>query len=501
MIRKNIFAIIFLIPLYIIAQNNSADIKQFIDSVDEKTPQLLRGFNVPGAVIGIIENGEIILQKGYGYSNVDKEIKVTTKTGFNIGSISKTVTAWGIMKLVQEGKIELDAPAEKYLTRWHLPKSGFDSNEVTIRRLLSHTAGLSLHGYPGWSPNDILPTIEESLNGKNNGPGRVKIIMEPGTKWKYSGGGFTILQLIIEEVTGEKFEDYMQTEILNPLGMINSSYTIDEKILNSSSLEYNDFGEEIDFELFTAKAAAGLHTTLEDFMLFVQASLYKSENNKSYQHILSTDYVEQMMSPEPETNGVYGLGYQVEILGDSKVLKGHGGANSGWHALFMVDPISNDGFIMFTNGGAGYNIYSQIICYWEHWKSSKKVDDADCNKLPSISNKIKQIIDVDGTNYINNDYFELKKNQLDKYNFSEEQLNKLGYYYLGKGAIENSIAVFKLNVEAFPESYNVYDSYAEALLKGNYRDKAIENYIKSVELNSDNYNAIEILKKLGVKKH
>src|SRR5690606_33900362 len=104
--------------------------------------------------------------------------------------------------------------------------------------------GLSLHGYPGWSPTDELPTIEESLNGINNGPGRVEIIMDPGTMWKYSGGGFTILQLIIEEVTGEKFEDYMQTEILNPLGMTNSSYKIDERILNPSSLEYNDFGEQ-----------------------------------------------------------------------------------------------------------------------------------------------------------------------------------------------------------------------------------------------------------------
>ena len=104
--------------------------------------------------------------------------------------------------------------------------------------MLSHTAGLSLHGYPGWSPNDELPTIEESLNGKNNGPGRVEIIMEPGTKYKYSGGGYTLLQLIIEEVTGQKFEEYVQTQILNPLGMTSSSYKIDDKIMAASSLEY-----------------------------------------------------------------------------------------------------------------------------------------------------------------------------------------------------------------------------------------------------------------------
>ena len=139
---------------------------------------------------------------------------MTTQTGFNIDSISKTIAAWGVMKLVEEGKIDLDAPAENYITRWKLPESDFDSKKVTVRRLLSHTAGLSLHGYPGWTANDRLSTIEESLDGRNNGPGRVEMIIKPGTKWKYSGGGYTILQLIVEEVTGQKFEDYMQTQVL-----------------------------------------------------------------------------------------------------------------------------------------------------------------------------------------------------------------------------------------------------------------------------------------------
>ena len=102
--------------------------EQFVSEIDKKMPQLLRDFSVPGAAIGIIENGEIVLQKGYGFSDVEKQTKVNTKTGFNIGSISKTYAAWGVMKLVQDGKIDLDAPAEKYLSRWHLPESEFDSH-------------------------------------------------------------------------------------------------------------------------------------------------------------------------------------------------------------------------------------------------------------------------------------------------------------------------------------------------------------------------------------
>ena len=498
MTKQLIFLFVIFLPFFLIAQKESKDIEQFVYELDQKIPELLSDFIVPGTAIAIIENGEIILQKGYGYSNIDKGTKVTTTTGFNIGSISKTIAAWGVMKLVQEGKVDLDAPAEKYLTRWHLPKSEFDSDKVTIRRLLSHTAGLSLHGYPGWSPKDDLPTIEESLNGKNNGPGRVEIIMEPGTKWKYSGGGFSILQLIIEEVTKQKFEDYMQAEILNPLGMTSSSYTIDEKILNSSSLEHNNFGEVIDFELFTAQAAAGLHTTIEDFTKFAQASLYASKNNKKHQQILSAKNLEQMMKPAQASNGRYGLGYQVDSIQDTSItLRGHGGANTGWHAFLRVNPDTNDGFIVVTNGGAGHNIYRQLFCDWIYWKTGKSLGKR-CNIRPSIANKLKHIIDDDGNENLAANYFELKKNQSDKYNFSEGQLNQLGYHYLSNNKIETAITIFKINVDAFPNAFNVYDSYGEALLKRGNKEKAIENYLKSVELNPGNENGIKVLNELGV---
>ena len=498
MMRQLILLFVFLFPFSVCAQKNSKDIEQFVKELDQKIPQLLHDYIVPGTAIAIIENGEIILQKGYGYSNFDKKTKVTKTTGFNIGSISKTVAAWGVMKLVQEGKLDLDAPAEKYLNRWHLPESKHDVNGVTIRRLLSHTAGLSLHGYPGWSPKDELPTIEESLNGKNNGPGRVEIIMEPGTKWKYSGGGFSILQLIIEEITGKKFEVYMQEDILNPLGMTNSSYSIDENILNASSLEYNNFLEEIDFELFTAQAAAGLHTTIEDFTNFAQASLYKSKKNTNYQRILSADYLAEMMEPAPAADGHYGLGYQVDsIQGTSITLRGHGGANTGWHAFLRVNPDTNDGFIVVTNGGAGHNIYRQLFCDWIYWKTETTLGNR-CEVRISISNKMKEIIDDEGITNIGTHYAELKKNELDKYNFSEGQLNQLGYHYLGKENIENAIAIFKLNVDVFPNSSNVYDSYGEALLKGGDKEKAIENYLKSVELNPGNEYGIKVLNELGV---
>lgn len=496
-ITKTAF-LFFLLTVSLSAQNKSQDAKAFIKEIDQKIPKLLNNFVVPGTAIAIIDDGEIVLQKAYGFADVNKGKQITTATGFNIGSISKTIAAWGIMKLVEEGKIDLDAPAEKYLTRWQLPESDFDSKEVTVRRLLSHTAGLSLHGYPGWSPKDRLSTIEESLNGRNNGPGRVEMIMEPGTKWKYSGGGYTILQLIVEEVTGQKFEDYMQSAILNPLGMTNSSYKIDEAIMNNSSLEYDSFGDEIDFELFTAQAAAGLHTTIEDFTRFAYASLFDHKDNKKYNTVLKDKTLKEMMKPAPVSNDSYGLGYQVQkIPNTSYTLKGHGGANSGWHAFFRVNPETNDGFIMITNGGSGYNIYTQIFCDWIQWKTGESMGNR-CNVKPSIAAKLKTIIDAKGTSSIVSDYKDFKMNNSDDYNFSEDAINELGYYYMSKKELTNALAVFKLNVDIFPKSSNVYDSYAEALLENGNTKEAIVNYKKSVELNPANTHGINVLKKLNV---
>jgi tetratricopeptide (TPR) repeat protein len=278
--------------------------------------------------------------------------------------------------------------------------------------------------------------------------------------------------------------------------MTSSSYTIDEKILNATSQEHNGFGEVIDFELFTAQAAAGLHTTINDFTKFAQASLYA--NQKNHQQILSESYLQKMMEPATASGGRYGLGYQIESIdGTSITLAGHGGANSGWHAFLRVNPATNDGFIMITNGGAGHNIYRQVYCDWIYWKTGESMGNR-CNIVPSIVNKLKSFIESEGIDKIESQYIELKKNEADKYNFSENQLNQLGYHYLGKDEVDYAIAIFKINVDAFPKSSNVYDSYGEALLKHGDKEKAIENYRKSVELNPANEGGIKILKDLGV---
>ena len=167
--------------------------------------------------------------KGYGRADTSRGVPVTPDTVFEVGSISKPVTAWGVMRLVQQGKLDLDAPVDRYLTRWHLPPAPFDADGVTIRRLLSHSAGLNSQDYSPITTRP-LPTLEQSLSGESGGVNArrgsddVRITMTPGEQRSYSNGGYTLLQLAIEEVTGETFARYMQREVLDPLGMKHSSF-------------------------------------------------------------------------------------------------------------------------------------------------------------------------------------------------------------------------------------------------------------------------------------
>ena len=488
-----------LLSLAATGQEQQKSKKSFLASIDLKVPQLLEMHSVPGAALAIIEDGKIILQRGYGYADIQSGKRVDVNTGFNIGSVSKTPAAWAIMKLVEEGRIGLDSPAERYLTRWHLPKSEHDADEVTIRRLLSHTAGLSLHGYPGWSPKDTLPSLEESLNGKNNGPGRVEIIMEPGSRYKYSGGGFSILQLIVEEISGTSFEEYMQREVLDPLGMSNSSYRIDDEILASSSKEYDRYGGEISLELFTAQAAAGLHTTIEDFSKFALASMYQMKQHEKNNPVISAASLRMMMQPVPQALGRfgYGLGFMTEAIpGTDVFLAGHRGTNTGWHAIFSVNPKTNDGFVMLTNGGSGQQVYQPIFYDWILWELGVELESW-YNEKPSIDKKINSIIDKEGIDQLSTRYLDIKKAEADKYDFSESKLNDLGYHFISKGQLEEALAVFKLNIDAFPSAYNTYDSYGEALLLKGLKEEAIENYRRSVKLNPGNENGIRVLQELG----
>ena len=359
-IMKQLFTIGALLLSILTSQGQTTNENNLRASLDKETPAAMQKNNVPGLAIAIIENGKVILKKGYGFSNVATQKRVTTKDGFNIGSISKMFTAWGIMKLVETGKVSLDAPISTYLKSWKLPTSSFDTSKITIRNVLNHAAGLTVHGYNGYNSKKEVPTLINSLSGTKNKDEKVTLFAAPNTKWKYSGGGYSILQVLIEDVSGMSFGKFMKRNIFKPLKMRHTSFTIDKKIIKNSSIAYDEKGKVIPLRLFAAKAAAGLHTTLEDLILFAQASL---KTNK----VLSNKSIKMMTKATKISRGNYGFGYMIMNRFGDFTLTGHGGSNEGWHSGFMLDLKSKSGFIILTNGSNGRNVLFGSMKTWAQW--------------------------------------------------------------------------------------------------------------------------------------
>lgn len=206
-------------------------------------PDLLEQHNPVGVAVGVVRDGAVAFTAGYGLADKDSGRAVTPDTVFNVGSISKVVTGWGVMRLVEAGKLALDEPVATYLTRWQLTSSRFDSRGVTVQRLMSHTAGLSMPSIPGFEVPLPLPSLEEILSGAYRDsiyadPGTpMELICEPGSELRYSGGGTVLLQLLVEESVCDSFENYMRAEVLEPLGMTSSRFGWDESLTDQAAVE------------------------------------------------------------------------------------------------------------------------------------------------------------------------------------------------------------------------------------------------------------------------
>jgi CubicO group peptidase (beta-lactamase class C family) len=186
----------------------------------------MRALNVNGVSVAVIRNYELEWAKGYGFADVENKRSVTTETLFLAGSISKPVAATGALMLVEQGKLKLDDDVNGYLKSWKLPENEFTREQkVTLRRLLSHTAGLTVHGFPGYSASSEVPAIPQILDGvKPANTPAVRVDLVPGSTYRYSGGGYTVAQLMLTEVTGMPFPDFMHRAVLAKAGMRQSTF-------------------------------------------------------------------------------------------------------------------------------------------------------------------------------------------------------------------------------------------------------------------------------------
>ncbi|GAC1649907.1 MAG: hypothetical protein NVS4B3_07740 [Gemmatimonadaceae bacterium] len=341
------------------------------DTLSMLMPSVLAATRTPGAAVAIVEHGRVVWARGFGWADRERRIPVTDSTVFQVASISKAVTAWGVLHMVDAGRVELDAPAERYLTRWHLPRSRYDPHLVTVRRILSHTAGLSNNAYEGYRPDTMLPTLVESLSGHNDGVGDVRIVAQPGTRWAYSEGGYTLLQLIVEEVSGEAFADYMHRAVLDPLGMRSSSFRWDSRLRARTAIPYDGRERPLPNYLFVEQAADGLYATAPDLARFVAALMTGFTDEPPGRGVLFPATVALLETPAKATRGAWGLGIATSRTSEDVSVVGHGGSNRGWRAGIVAYPARGTGIVVLTNGDNGGAVADALICAWDRYELSR----------------------------------------------------------------------------------------------------------------------------------
>jgi CubicO group peptidase (beta-lactamase class C family) len=345
------------------------DTESFISAVNETIKKEFVG----NFAMAIMKNGK-----------VEKEIfhsqnkPVDRNTIFQVSSLSKFVSAVGVMKLVELGKIHLDTPVSKYLKRWKLPPSEFDNEQVTVRKLLSHTAGLTDGlGYNGFKNKDSIQTLEQSLtkakDADNGESGKVKVGIEPGSKWEYSGGGFTLLQLLVEETSGQSFNDFMKDSLFQPLKMNSSSYILNDTLKNRLCEFYDSDKSSAPHFYYTSLAATSLYTSLSDLEIFFQL-FFKGNNGEPIgRGQIKPETLKLMRKSHWDMMGekIYGLGSMLYIdIENGEDIFGHDGKSTPpINTAIRINPISGDGIIVLETGNP--DLATRIASDWVFLKTDK----------------------------------------------------------------------------------------------------------------------------------
>ncbi len=340
------------------------------DIVTTRLDNLMRNRNVPGLSVAVINDGEIEWARGFGVADVERQIPVTSDTLFQAASISKPIAAMVALDLVEEGKLALDGDVNNWLKSWKVGNSEFtETTPITLRGLLTHTAGLNVHGFPGYQAGTKFPTTVGVLSGKGN-TDAVMPIFNPREKYKYSGGGYTIMQLMVEDITGKSFTKAAYDRVLKPLGMEGSGYhqPLPEHLQGRAAIGYKEDGTPLTgkYHTYPEKAAAGLWTTPTELARYL-ISVQKARQSGNHS-VLSSKMIDEMLNADI---GDHGLGPGLE---DGGRRFGHGGSNQGFKCYMTAFADEGKGGVVMTNGDNGYGIAMRLMITISHeygWASPR----------------------------------------------------------------------------------------------------------------------------------
>lgn len=322
----------------------------------------MKHYNVPGVSIAFFENGQIAWTRAYGFADVSSGKRVTPETLFQSASISKPTAALGVLRLVQEGRLNLDEDVNIKLRSWKVPENEFTKQQkVTLRRILSHSAGMNIQRFPGYASDEPLPTTVQILNGEkpaNTVPIRVTTV--PGTIWRYSGGGYVAMQLLLSDVTLKPVPQLLDEFVLRPIEMTHSTFEepLPKNLWSLAATPYREDGKPVKggWHTYPEITPAGLWTTPSDIarMAIEVQNEYAGKSNK----ILSKAMMHEMLKHQKDD---WGLGFALESPGH-KLRFSHGGSNEGFRCTLQAyTEAPGQGIVIMTNGDQGWNLLNEIL--------------------------------------------------------------------------------------------------------------------------------------------
>jgi CubicO group peptidase (beta-lactamase class C family) len=442
------------------------------ESINKLMETLYQRGQYNGSIIVAVK-GTIIYRNGFGESNLDTHEKFTPTTITCLASVSKQFTAMTIMMLAEQNKIKYDDPISKYF-----PELSKYANGITVRHLLTHTSGIPDVGdlgidHPGLTNNEVIKTLTKQDS----------LAFKPGTKYQYSNTGYVLLAVIVERITGKSFKDYLTEKILTPLKMSNTFlYDGTQNKSKRVAIGYNQFGKKDDYNSFET-GDGGIYSTVDDLLKWDEA-LYSEKLVK--QSTLDTAFTPAKVV---EGKTTYGFGWNITETDKGKIVW-HTGITGGFRAFIerrLKDRIT---VVMLTNKGNS---------------KRREINDAIVNifkrlpyqlpKLP-ISEKMYNNINGHGIDFAINEYNSLKAAKDTTYDFSESELNTLGYQLLSENKKTDAVQIFKLNTISYPNSSNAFDSLGDAYVEVRDKDSAIISYQKAIDLDKNNIQSLDKLNHL-----
>jgi CubicO group peptidase (beta-lactamase class C family) len=469
--------------------------------------KLMKMYNVPGLSVAVIDDYRIAWAKGYGVTAPGGDTPVNVRTLFQAGSLSKPVAAAGTLYLVQTGKLSLDEDVDRKLTSWHVPANDYTRDQkVTLRRIMSHSAGFNVHGFDGYDVDAPHPTLLQVLDGvaPANSPS-VKVGRVPGSEWHYSGGGVLVEQQLVLDVSHMSFPQFMQQTVFGKLDMQDSTY---EQPLPTARAVVAARGTYFDgkpvhggWHVYPEMAAAGLWTTPTDLAKF-SIEIARAKQGKSAR-VLSKQMATEMLTPqmprvEEDTWGDaehpdrMGLGF---FLGDATRPDrfGHIGDDEGFQAMMIMFGDSGQGAVIMANSAQGIRVGRLLLANiaeeyaWNYTPPEGRVGTGTALYAVAAYRGLPAALDL---------YRRFEKTPDPSDPVDRKTLISLGYNLSWGNDMPDAIRVMRLAVHEYPDYWNAYDSLGEMYMMSGDKQKAIENYTRSVQLNPDNQGGKDALQDL-----